>query len=241
MAAEAAEAASRPAMAAVRPVASSPARLAPVVPALVAARPSHLGRNLATAAVLMFVASGAVAYRLWPEATVPQQAGASTSPKPVAVPFQLPAKPAVPAVIQTTVAAQVASHGKFMGGLFDLPRGWTRMENSPAAMQPDWLVAAGRSPSTETLSAAPVAPSVVPPTVAVIPPAPPVAPAVVQPPIDLSQYHVTTIMATPRGNKAVINGHVMGEGQEIDKATVISIGSHEVELEIGGRRVKINL
>jgi hypothetical protein len=85
--------------------------------------------------------------------------------------------------------------------------------------------------------------------VAVTPTAPPVAvepPPVKSPPVDanpvdVSRYNVTTIMATPHGAKAVINGHVVGAGQEIDGAKVISIDVHEVELEIGGRRAKINL
>ena len=60
-------------------------------------------------------------------------------------------------------------------------------------------------------------------------------------PVDASKYTVTTIMATPRGARAVINGRVVGVGQEVDQATVVAIESHEVELEIAGRHVKIGL
>jgi hypothetical protein len=58
---------------------------------------------------------------------------------------------------------------------------------------------------------------------------------------DLSQYKITTIMASPTGARAVINGRVVGVGQMIDKARVVAISPQEVELEIDGRRAKIGL
>ncbi len=105
--------------------------------------------------------------------------------------------------------------------------------DSPADVTARWkdLLAAASA-------AAPIAKPLVPAAVA---DAAPAKPPVNTTPVDVSKYTVTTIMATPRGGKAVINGHVVGVGQEIDKAKIISISPHEVELEIGGRRVKINI
>jgi hypothetical protein len=62
-----------------------------------------------------------------------------------------------------------------------------------------------------------------------------------EPKIDPSQFKVSTIMATPNGARAVINGRVVGVGQEIDRAIVIAIDARDVELEISGRRVKVGL
>jgi hypothetical protein len=62
-----------------------------------------------------------------------------------------------------------------------------------------------------------------------------------EPRIDPSQFKVSTIMATPNGARAVINGRVVGVGQEVDRATVIAIDARDVELEISGRRVKVGL
>jgi hypothetical protein len=59
--------------------------------------------------------------------------------------------------------------------------------------------------------------------------------------VDTSGYKVSSILVTPRGKTAIINGHLVRVGHRVEDAEVIDITPHEVLLEIDGQRVTLGM
>lgn len=54
-------------------------------------------------------------------------------------------------------------------------------------------------------------------------------------------FKLSAIFRGPRGKHAVINERHLKEGDEIEGARLVSIASHVVELELQGKKIKIEL
>jgi hypothetical protein len=61
------------------------------------------------------------------------------------------------------------------------------------------------------------------------------------PEAETPRFRVTSIAASLKASTAVINGHIVGVGDTVDGARVLSIGPRKVELDVGGRRVTLEL
>ncbi|MCW8906450.1 MAG: hypothetical protein OQL28_04310 [Sedimenticola sp.] len=54
-------------------------------------------------------------------------------------------------------------------------------------------------------------------------------------------FRLSAIFCGPRGKRAVINDRHLEEGDEIDGASLLNIDSYSVELEMQGKKIKLEL